>query len=63
VDLRTINYVTTAVRLESITKAAGQLHVAQSAVSRAIKLLEEELGVRLLVRHTHGVKATDEGNT
>jgi len=62
VDLRTINYVTTAVRLESITKAAGQLHVAQSAVSRAIKLLEEELGVTLLVRHTHGVKATDEGN-
>lgn len=60
-DLRTLNYVTTAVRLESITKAAAELHVAQSAVSRAIKLLEEELGVVLLLRHTHGVKATLEG--
>ena len=60
-DLRTLNYVTAAVRLESITKAAAQLHVAQSAVSRAIKLLEGELGVVLLVRHTHGVKATREG--
>src|SRR4051812_20384084 len=60
-DLRTLRYVTTAVRLESITKAAEQLHIAQSAVSRAIKQLEDELGVELLVRHTHGVKATPEG--
>lgn len=60
-DLRTLRYVTTAVRLESITKAAEQLHIAQSAVSRAIKLLEDELGVELLVRHTHGVRATPEG--
>jgi LysR family transcriptional regulator, nitrogen assimilation regulatory protein len=60
-DLRTLRYVTTAVRLESITKAAEQLHIAQSAVSRAIKLLEAELGVELLVRHTHGVRATPEG--
>jgi LysR family nitrogen assimilation transcriptional regulator len=60
-DLRTLKYVTAAVRLESITKAADRLHVAQSAVSRAIKLLEDELGVMLLVRHTHGVKATPEG--
>jgi len=60
-DLRTLRYVTTAVRLESITKAAEQLHIAQSAVSRAIKLLEDELGVELLVRHTHGVRATAEG--
>jgi LysR family transcriptional regulator, nitrogen assimilation regulatory protein len=60
-DLRTLNYVTTAVRLESITKAAARLHIAQSALSRAIRLLEEELGVTLLVRHTHGVKATKDG--
>lgn len=60
-DLRTLNYVTTAVRLESITKAAARLHVAQSALSRAIKLLEDELGVVLLVRHAHGVKATRDG--
>lgn len=60
-DLRSLKYVTTAVRFESITKAAERLHVAQSAVSRAIKLLEDELGVTLLLRHAHGVKATPEG--
>ena len=58
-DLRTLRYVTTAVRLESITKAATRLRVAQSALSRTIKLLEDELGMVLLVRHPHGVKATN----
>lgn len=60
-DLRTLRYVTTAVRMESITKAAARLHVAQSALSRTIKLLEEELGVVLLLRHPHGIKATKDG--
>jgi DNA-binding transcriptional LysR family regulator len=60
-DLRSLKYVSAAVRFESITKAAEHLHVAQSAVSRAIKILEDELGVTLLVRHSHGVSATPEG--
>jgi LysR family nitrogen assimilation transcriptional regulator len=62
-DLRSLKYVATAIRLESITKAAAQLHVAQPALSRQIRLLEEDLGVVLLVRHRRGVKATREGQT
>lgn len=60
-DLRALTYVTTAIRLESITKAASELNVAQPALSRKIRILEEELGVTLLVRHPRGVKATAEG--
>lgn len=60
-DFRALTYVTTAIRLESITKAAAELNVAQPALSRKIRMLEEELGVALLVRHRRGVKATAEG--
>ncbi|MBO6541073.1 MAG: LysR family transcriptional regulator [Rhizobiaceae bacterium] len=60
-DLRALRQVTTVIRLESVTKAASELNVAQSALSRTIKMLEEELGIMLLVRHPRGVKATLEG--
>lgn len=60
-ELRTLRYLAAAVRHESITKAAAELNIAQPALSRQIRLLEEELGVPLLVRHRRGVKATREG--
>jgi LysR family nitrogen assimilation transcriptional regulator len=60
-DLRALKYVAEAARLGSITKAASALHVAQPALSRQIQLLEDELGVVLLVRHRRGVLPTKEG--
>ena len=60
-DLRALRYVAEAARLGSITKAAAQLNVAQPALSRQIRILEEELGVVLLLRHRRGVKPTKEG--
>jgi LysR family nitrogen assimilation transcriptional regulator len=60
-DLRALRYVAEAARLGSITKAASQLNVAQPALSRQIRLLEEELGVTLLLRHRRGVEPTKEG--
>lgn len=44
-----------------ITRAARRLSVAQPALSQAIAQLEAELGLRLLERHTRGVKLTKEG--
>jgi DNA-binding transcriptional LysR family regulator len=44
----------------SITEAAGILNVSQPAVSKALKLLEAELGLRLFDRTTKGVAATEE---
>lgn len=42
----------------SITKAAGELYVSQSALSRRIKSLEEELGYQLFIRNK-GVRAIE----
>lgn len=48
-------------REKSFTRAASQLGVSQSALSHAIRGLEERLGLRLLTRTTRNVSATDAG--
>ena len=50
-----------AIRHGSIRAAADALNVAPSAVSRQIALLEEELSIPLLERHTRGIKPTEAG--
>jgi DNA-binding transcriptional LysR family regulator len=50
-----------AARHLSFTKAAEELHVTQSAVSRQIKTLEEQLGVALFRRLNRALLLTEEG--
>jgi DNA-binding transcriptional LysR family regulator len=45
----------------SFTRAADRLHVVQSAVSAAVRNLEQELGARLFDRSTHKVALSDAG--
>ncbi len=45
----------------SFTHAADALHITQPAVTSHIKALEQELGVRLFVRTTSGVRLTASG--
>ena len=45
----------------SFTRAAAQLGVSQSALSRTIRGLEERLGLRLLTRTTRSVSPTEAG--
>jgi LysR family transcriptional regulator, glycine cleavage system transcriptional activator len=45
----------------SFTRAAEQLNVTQSAVSRQVRQLEEQLGETLLERHHHRLELTDAG--
>ncbi len=45
----------------SFSGAARQLHVGQPAVSKTIAQLEDRLGVRLLLRSTHGLTPTESG--
>jgi DNA-binding transcriptional LysR family regulator len=50
-------------RLGGLTRAAGQLHRSQPAITRRIKLLEDQLGVPLLERGRGGTMLTEAGRT
>lgn len=45
----------------NITRAAEELFISQPAISKSIHRLEENLGTKLFVRSTRGVKLTYEG--
>ncbi len=50
-----------AARHGNFTRAAEELDVTQSAVSRQIQLLEDHLGTSLFQRHSRGLALTEEG--
>lgn len=50
-----------AASLGSFTRAADVLHVTQSAVSRQVRQLEDQLDEMLLERHHHHMQLTDAG--
>jgi DNA-binding transcriptional LysR family regulator len=50
-----------AARHLSFTKAGGELFLTQSAISRQVQALEEQLGVKLFQRRTRSLLLTDEG--
>lgn len=60
-DLRSIRYFVEIADCGSITRAAGNLGVAQPALSRHVQALEKELGLQLLVRLPRGVRLTPAG--
>jgi LysR family transcriptional regulator, glycine cleavage system transcriptional activator len=49
-------------RLLSFTAAAAELFITQSAVSRQVQQLEEQLGVKLFERRTRALVLTDAGD-
>lgn len=52
-----------AARLQSFSRAAQELHLTQTAISRQVRSLEENLGVQLFDRKSRGVFLTDAGET
>jgi DNA-binding transcriptional LysR family regulator len=60
-DIRQIEFVDAVARHGNFTRAANELHVAQPAVSAAIRHLEDELGVRLFERTSRHVAITEAG--
>jgi LysR family transcriptional regulator, nitrogen assimilation regulatory protein len=58
VQLKTLIHVA---ELGSLSKAADRLNIAQPALSRQIRLLEEELGIFLFERHGRGMVITEVG--
>ncbi len=61
-ELRQISYFVRVAELGSFSKAAVTLNIAQSAISRQVRKLEEELGVQLLYRNGRGVTMTHAGS-
>jgi LysR family transcriptional regulator, cell division regulator len=57
-DLRIVDAVA---RIGSMNRAATELNMVQSNVTARIRLLEEELGVQLFVRHSRGVVPSEAG--
>lgn len=60
-NLKQIRYFITISELQSLSKASAKLNIAQPALSSQLKNLEEELGVKLLDRHSRGVSPNDLG--
>jgi LysR family nitrogen assimilation transcriptional regulator len=59
--IRQLRYFLRIIELKSFSKAAAYLHVAQPALGLQIRKLEEELGVKLLNRHSRGITPTEAG--
>ncbi len=60
-DLRQLKYFVAIADAGSFTAAALTLHIAQSALSRHMRLLEESLGGELFERNARGISLTDGG--
>ena len=61
--LNQLRYFRVLAKTEHYTKAADALAISQPSLSRAIALLEEELGVLLFTRRGRNVVLTDAGRT
>lgn len=63
VELRHLRYFAAVARVEHFGQAAQMLGIAQPALSRQVRQLEEEIGIELLERLPRGVRLTPAGRT
>ncbi|MCP1677236.1 LysR family nitrogen assimilation transcriptional regulator [Natronocella acetinitrilica] len=60
-DIRQIRTFVYVAELQSFTRASAFLHISQPALSRQIRILENEVGIKLFHRSGHGVEITEQG--
>jgi len=61
VDIRQLKYFVATAREGQVTRAAKSLHIEQPPLSRQLRLMEEELGVKLFDRTGKRLKLTPAG--
>jgi DNA-binding transcriptional LysR family regulator len=62
-DLRQLEHFLRVAQRKNISLAAADLNIAQPTLTKSIKLLEEQLGVKLFERLPRGVALTSFGTT
>lgn len=60
-DLKELTYLLTIAQERSISKAAERLFMAQSSLSQSLQSMEAELGGKLFIRTSSGVRLTQAG--
>lgn len=60
-DIRQLKYFVAVANERNFTRASEVLHIAQPPLSRQIQLLEEELGVQLILRNSRPLRLTEAG--
>ncbi|MBV0893300.1 LysR family transcriptional regulator [Paracoccus sp. Z118] len=60
-DLKQLRTFVEVAETGSLSRASDKMRVAQSALSRHIRLMEAELGFSLFIRHGRGMQLTDAG--
>ncbi len=61
-NLQQLYYVRQIAEAKSINKASKALYISQPALTKQLKLLENELAVTLFERSKNGVRLTNEGD-
>lgn len=60
--IRQLQYFVAVAENGSVSRAAHSLAISQSAVTEAVKFLEEDLSVKLFERHSRGLNITHKGH-
>ncbi|MBN3786619.1 LysR substrate-binding domain-containing protein [Burkholderia sp. Ac-20353] len=60
-DIKQLRALLAVAETGSVTRAAEVLHIVQPAVSRQLKLLEEDVGISLFERGRYGMELTESG--
>src|SRR3546814_1918562 len=60
-DLRKVNHVIEIARQGGFAKAAATLNITQSALTRSVQILEDNLGIQVFERGPRGIRLTREG--
>ncbi len=59
--LQNLRYIVEIANHKSFSKAASKLYMTQSALSAAVKDIEEELGIQIFLRTNRGISLTPDG--